>query len=149
MKNTRNTHPNKRSRLDRAAIVAAAGISAALGLASTSSAQPSPMEHAAVSANTIRMTDSGVTLHSDRLAAALRKDKKGTVKALQARFPGLTTSQISVGANNMVSLKVSRAVFAGGHLAGDDNADNSVCNGGACSAPMLPGEEGFGERTQR
>jgi len=150
MSSARKSHSNRHSRIDRAAIMAAAGISAALGFTvtadaaspgTTSTMAPSAMQP--MSPTAIRMTSAGVTMHSDRLAAALKADKAGTIKALQARFPGLTASQVSVGANNAVTFKISKAAFTAGHRIGDDRADNGICNGGACSSPLLPGEEGY------
>ena len=134
------------SKLDHAAIVAAAGIAAAAaGLVAPSDAAEPMAPHSMMAPANVHMSTEGVTIHSDRLAAALHKNKEGTVRALQAQFPGLTVDQISVGRNNMVTFTISRAAFNQGVRPGMNTADNGVCNGGACAAPFLPGEEGFRE----
>jgi len=144
---------SKSSKLERAAIVAAAGIAAAAGLttaagaaSSTFSATPMTASHEMMSPTFLKVSSRGVTVHSDRLSAALMKNKAGAVKALQALFPGLTTSQVTLGAGGMVTFRgMTQAAFNQAVKPGLNTADNGVCNGGACAAPLLPGEEGFVE----
>jgi len=122
--------------LRRAAFVAAAGIAAATGVPSdeATAATNEMMAGHAVMTSHIMATANGVTIHSDALASSLMRDKLGTVRALQSRFPGLQPDQVSVGPGGMVSFRMGAAIFQRGLQA----ADNGSCGNILCSSLRLP-----------
>jgi hypothetical protein len=115
-------------------LVAATGIAAATGLAALDG-DIAAIAASAMSRGAVMATTGGVSIHSDALASSFQKDPNGTVKALQARFPGLTADQVSVGAGGMVTFKTMNSSAFNRKLTA---ADNGSCGNILCSSLRLP-----------
>jgi hypothetical protein len=147
---TRTTKSRSRdsSALKRAAMVAAAGIAAATDMAAADAAGPAiappTMAGHAIGPEHIRMTATGVAIHSEALARGLRMNRPGTIRELQARFPGLRPDQVALGPGDTVEFRMGVAQFKG-HL---DAGDNGTCSNVMCgSRQFMPGP-GPMERTR-
>lgn len=136
MTKTIKSRSRNRVALQRAAVIAAAGIAAmtdmtAADAAGPAFAPPSIARHPIAPGN-IRMTATGVVIHSQAIARGLRTNRAATMRALRRRFPGLRPNQVALGPGDTVEFRMGMSVpqFKG-HLAASDNGScvNTMCGG--------------------
>jgi hypothetical protein len=138
---TKSTKSRSRNRaaLQRAAMVAAAGIAAATDMAAADAAgvvaAPPTMAGHPIAPEHIRITAGGVAIHSQALANGLRMNRAGTIRALQARFPGLRSDQVALGPGDTVEFRMGRDAFRNRLEAGDNGSCGNIFCGGSLRLP--------------